>query len=385
MTKNRRWLIVAASVLITLPVATYFTYRFALNELRTQVIAALGDNSEVGEIELSFRAIHLRGLKIKAPANWPAKYALSAEHVIIVPEIAAVLSGTILISQLQIERAYAAVLRDENGKLHVAPSLTEKKLVVPKNPASPGAGKSNATALVIDKLSLKDCAVSFFDAGIASPPLEVKMTGVNADIGNLHMPGLLEKSAIDMAGKISGTGEAGQIHISGWMVFGNRDSEIKTTLRDVDVTTLEPYLIRKAETGVRSGTLDLDLDSTVSAQRVTAPGTLKLKQLQLRADGNGGVGTFMGIPRDTLVDMLRERDGAITIPFKLEGSLNDPRFSLDNAFKARLGIAAATTLGLAVRDLLDAYRKKDDGTADSNDKKDKVGKTLDLLKGLLRR
>ena len=177
MTMTRRWLITLACVLIALPVATYFIYRFALNELRTQVVAALGENSEIGEIELSFRAIHIHGLKIKAPADWPTKYALSAESVVIIPEIASVLSGTILISQLQIDRAYAAVLRDDTGKLHVVPSLTEKKLLVPKNPATPGTDKSTATALVINKLALKDCAVSFFDTGVASPPLMLqKMT-----------------------------------------------------------------------------------------------------------------------------------------------------------------------------------------------------------------
>ena len=198
------------------------------------------------------------------------------------------------------------------------------------------------------------------------------MQDVDARVTNLRMPELKEKSMLKLSAKISGPTRQGALDINGWMIFASKDSELKTSVRGVDIVSLEPYLIKKAETGVRKGTLDLDLSSNVAAQRVSAPGTLKLKSLELRSEG--GVGTFMGMPRDSVMGMLRERDGSITIPFTLQGNLNDPSFSLDGAFKAKVGLAAAATLGLTIRDLLNPAEGGD-----------KVKKTLDTLKGLLGR
>jgi hypothetical protein len=54
----------------------------------------------------------------------------------------------------------------------------------------------------------------------------------------------------------------------------------------------------------------------------------------------------MGLPRDALVERLKDKDGRIEIPFHLAGNLDDPAFSLGRDFKARLSLAAADVLGL---------------------------------------
>ncbi len=377
MTASRRWLFVTAALFLALIIGAFAAYRFALSELRAQVVGALGAESEVGEIDLSFRAIQISGLKLKAPADWPTKYALSAERVVIVPDLGALFTGNILISTIKVERAYLAVLRDRAGKIRLLPSLTERKSA---SGGRPSADSSTSIGVQIGEVGLKECSLSFFDAEVRSPPLEVRMQDVDAHVTKLRMPALSEKSSLKLSAKIAGPSQQGTLNIDGWMVFATRDSELKTSVRGVDIVSLEPYLIKKAETGVRKGLLDLDLKSTVAAQRVTAPGTLKLKSLELRSDG--GAGTFMGMPRDSVVGMLRERDGSITIPFTVQGNLNDPAFTLDSAFKARVGIAAAATLGITIKGLLDVLGNKKDGGSEGGSK---VTKTLDALKGLLGR
>ena len=376
MTAPRRWLLIAVCLAGGLAIGAFVAYRFALGELRAQVIAALGPESEIGEIDLSFRAIQISGLKLRAPANWPSKYALSAERVVIIPDLSSLFSDTVFISTIKVERAYLALLRDRGGKVRLVPSLTERKAKPDRKSASGPA--ATATPVLIGEIVLKDSSVSFFDADIRSPPLEVKMRDVDAQVTNLRMPDLTEKSGLKFKAKIAGPSQEGTLAVDGWMVFANTDSELKTVVRGVEIASLEPYLIKKAETGVRKGVLDLDVNSVIAAQRVTAPGVLKLKALELRSEG--GVGTFMGMPRDSVVGMLRERDGSITIPFTVQGNLNDPNFSLDSAFKAKVGLAAAATLGLTIKGLLDVLGNKQDGSGDSGNN---VNKTLDVLKGLL--
>ena len=374
MTLSTRRLLTAACVAIALTIGFFAAYRLALNELRVQVLNALGPDAEIGDIDLSFRAIQISALKLKSPAGWPAKYALSADAITIIPNLTSLFTDTIVISLIKAEHATLVVVRDRGGKMRMMPGLTERKASSSKNA---GDGASTAMRILIGEVMLKDSSVSFFDAGARSPPLEIKLDNVNARLSNLRMPGLADKSNINISATIKGPVHQGTLSVDGWMVMANKDSDIKTIVRGADIVSLEPYLIKKAETGVRKGVLDLDLHSKISTERVSAPGVLRLKDLELGSDG--GTGTFMGMPRDAVIGMLRERDGGITIPFTIAGNLNDPNFALDSAFKARVGLAAAATLGLTIRDLIDVFgnRKDTSGESDGN-----AGKVIEALKGL---
>ena len=346
MSRARRWGFFAIALIALASTGIFIAYQFALDELRSRVITALGTESEVGEIRVSFKSIEITGLRLKAPADWPVRHVLTAARVVISPDLGSFTSDVFRINRIMIERATLAVLRERNGKLRMLPGMTQKVTTSGTSGAS-----SPASTVLIEVIELKDSSVSFFDAQVRSPPLEIKFENVAAKITNLRIPELTGKSAIELKADVKGLTRSGALSVAGNMEFATRDSEIKTTLRDVEIATLEPYLIKAAETGVRKGTLDLDLAAKVAANRLTAPGILTLKNLELRTSANA-TGTFMGMPRDTVVNMIRERDGRIEVPFKLEGNLNDPNFSVDAAFKTRLAIATAAALGVTIKGLI---------------------------------
>jgi hypothetical protein len=115
------------------------------------------------------------------------------------------------------------------------------------------------------------------------------------------------------------------------------------------MTLLQPYLIKAAETGVRSGTLDLDLNSSIAGNRLRAPGTLTLTGLEL----SSGSSTFMGIPSKLVTSLLQDKKGQISLKFVLEGNLDDPRFSLNEHLVARLGSSLTDMLGVNLKSLKD--------------------------------
>lgn len=342
---SRRLVFVAAAAAIIALLAA-LCYRVALRELRTQVLSALGPDSEVGEIDLTFRAVRIAGLRLKAPRGWPTRDALRAEEITVVPALTSLLTGTVRIARVDVNRAYLAVLRDPAGRTHILPGLRERA----SNAGGGNAKGAARRAVIVDEVRIAASTLAFFDADVRSPPLELRLTDVDARVTALHLPDLNDKSEVRLSARLPGAaGQPGTLAIGGWTAFGSRDAVLKVTMRDAAAASLEPYLVRKAETGVRRGALDLDLDARVTAARVSAPGALKLRNLELSAQG--GIGTFMGLPRDNVLALLREKDGAITIPFTIEGSIEDPRFALDEAFKTRVGVATAVTLGAAARDL----------------------------------
>lgn len=374
MSPIRRWSLIAVAAIAVLAIGLLIAYQIALSELRSRVINALGTQSEVGEIQVSFKDITITDLKLNAPAGWPARYVLTAARVVIAPDLGSFTSGLLRINRIRIERATLAVLRDRTGKLRVLPSFTEKVSATGKS----STAAVPASAVLIESIELKDSTISFFDEEVRSPPLQVNLANVEARITNLRVPELTGTSTIDIKANVGGLTQRGTLAIEGSMVFATRDGKINTALRDVEISALEAYLIKAAETGVRKGTLDLDLAANVKAQRLTAPGKLVLKGLELRSSETTA-NTFMGLPRDAVINLIRQRDGRIEVPFTLEGNLNDPRFALDGAFKARLAIAAAGVLGVTVTGLVtELGGLRDKGTA-----REKVDALRDSLKRLL--
>ncbi|HEY7676825.1 MAG TPA: DUF748 domain-containing protein, partial [Candidatus Methylomirabilis sp.] len=160
-------------------------------------------------------------------------------------------------------------------------------------------------------------------------------------------PSLAGKSPFDLAGVLKGVQRDGRITVAGWAEIATKDSSVKTTLRSADLVALQPYLIKAAETGVQKGALDLDLQSDVSKNRLKAPGKATISDLEL-APAKGGLGTFMGVPRDAVVAFLKTKDNKIAVNFLLEGDINNPQFSLNEALSTRMASSMAETLGVSL-------------------------------------
>jgi hypothetical protein len=138
--------------------------------------------------------------------------------------------------------------------------------------------------------------------------------------------------------------------VDGWAEIAQKNSDISLRLAGVDLVALQPYLIKAAETGVKRGSLDLSLKSTVHNNRLHAPGMITLNNLELAPTGSG-FGTFMGIPRQSVVGALKNRNGQIAIHFTLDGNLDDPAFSLNESFARRVGASVAESLGISIEGL----------------------------------
>jgi hypothetical protein len=85
----------------------------------------------------------------------------------------------------------------------------------------------------------------------------------------------------------------------------------------------------------------------VRANRLKAPGTLTISDLEL-SQPKDAVATFMGLPRDAVVAYLKNKDNKIVLSFVLEGDIDDPRFTLNEALSTRVALSMAETLGLSL-------------------------------------
>lgn len=340
MTRLQRWAAALALTLVILAGLAATGLYYGTRVLKAQVEAALGPESEIGAIELHWNGVEISRLRLKAPAGWPAEDALRAERIRITLDLRGLLDARIRVAAIRIEGAYVSALRSADGKLRVVPSLLERPVPAPEEKHPP-------PEVHIGQVELEDGVMEFYDATIHKPPLKVRLEKLNALVQDIQVPELTGKTKLSLEGMLKGMQKDGHLAIQGWMEIASKDSDITITLRQVDLVALQPYLVKAAETGVKKGTLDLDLRSTVQDSRLKAPGTLTIHNLELDTSGS----TFMGMPRQAVVGLLKDKNSKIDIRFVLEGNLKDPQFKLNESFATKIGASIADALGISFEGL----------------------------------
>lgn len=340
--RARRWLWIGLVAVGVLAVVAVTALHFAAKALKGQIEQALGPDSEVGAIAVGWSTIEIRNLRIRGPKGWPAEDALRAERIVVAPDLRALLSAAPRVHRITVEKGYLSMVRVRDGRLRVVPGLTESK----------PAGKSGVRppTVALGAVELRDTAMDFYDETVRRPAHRLRLENLQALVEDLRVPDLSGRTRLKLEAMVKGVQRNGTAAVQGWVEIATRDSEIVTRLRGVDLVALQPYLIKAAETGVRRGSLDLDLNSVVRKNALRAPGTMTLTGLEL-AEGGGALGTFMGMPRQAVLAALRNNQGQIRMNFTLEGRLDDPKFSLNESFATRVGAGVAQTLGVSIEGL----------------------------------
>jgi hypothetical protein len=339
---NRR-LLIAAAVLGALVVALFAAYRYALHRLQGALLDALGPRASVGAVEISWNRVEVRGLRIRAEREgrqrWPAEDELRAERVLLAPDLVGALSGQWRVGKIAVDKPYLSLYRSRDGKLHVLPALLERAA-----PAAQQAAQQTAAAplVFIDRVQLRDAEVELYDASVRQPAHKLRLAALQADVRDLKLPTLDQPVAIAIEALFKGPQRDGRLQIDGTLTPATHDAKLKADVHGVDLVALEPYLLKVAEGGVKRGSLDLKLDATVQQNKLKAPGTLTLHQLEL-----GKSGSFAGVPQRAVIAAMG-RDGRIEVHFTLAGRLDDPNFSLNEDFATRITAALAERLGVSV-------------------------------------
>jgi len=373
-TLTRRWTFIIGGTLIALLITGFAAFQFAIHALKGQVESALGPQGEVKEIRVSLTSVEIIGIRIKAPttesgksATWPAADQLRADRILIVPSIFDLLTARVALQTIRIEGAYISMLRTKDGQMKILPGLLEahKKAASDNNQQ----GSKKALPISIGTIELINGVIEFYDASVKTPAHKLRIEQINAGIDKVNLPGLDGFSTINLTGVLKGVQQDGKITISGTVEFASKELGIAARLRGVDLIALQPYLIKASESGVKKGSLDLDLNASVQKGKLRAPGTLTLKNLELSSSS----GMIMGMPRNAAVGAMKNRDGNIPVKFVLEGDINDPRFSLNENLTTRIGVSLAKSLGVSIEHLAIGIGSVGSGTVKS------IGESLGSL------
>lgn len=346
----RRRSIIALSLLALAAIGAALAFQFALRRLHSSVEAALGPRATLASVSLGWTGLELNGLRVRSAAGrWPVGDELRADRVTLVPALSSAFGGPWRLHSVTVEGGYLSLLRTRAGALRLLPGLLESPRPAAVAAAASSGSKATTPTLHIGELRLRDVALDFFDASVAGrrgPPHRLRLDPLRADIGPLTLPALSGRTEVSVQATLEGPRRNGRLTIGGHLAPAEGQARLALQAQGVDLIALQPYLLRPGEGAVRRGTLDLTINAKVAHQQLTAPGRLVLTDLDL-ASGGGMLGTFAGVPRQAVLAAM-SRDGRIDFAFTLEGRLDDPKFSLNEALSVRLAISLAAKLGVSI-------------------------------------
>lgn len=346
----RKWLLVVVGLIAFIGIGGAASMHFAARSLKQSVVHLLGPESTVEKLTIGLTRLIMTDVRVKGPEGWPAETALSAERVVIVPDIRRLLSGKVHVTAIMIENGYISALRPrEGGGLKVLPGILgksgEKKL---EKKMEKRGGNTD-----IQAVELRNCTVELFDATVSNSR-KMRIDAVAGTLGNVRVPDLESRINVDLQGGIKGGRHLGSIGVEGWINVAQKSSELEAQVRNVDLALFEPQLIQKVKAGIDRGTFNLDIHSSVRNNVVDAHGVLELTGLKLKT-GKGAFGGLSNIPRRAVIGALADEKEKIALEFKMVGDLDNPGFSLTEGLGLRTATALLKGLGLGFEGLVRAF------------------------------
>jgi hypothetical protein len=363
--KRRRAVWIALGVLVVLVVVGLIASNLVARALKQRVIDTLGPLGSAESIEVGLTAVHLHRVRLRAPDGWPDADPLRADTIDISPDLRELISRQrIRIRRVNVDHAYISMLRGSDGKVQILPNLKQSI----NQPPTPSDGLTNDASpkrnILIGPIHITNSTLDFFDETVGNPPQKTHLTSVTATVGPLSFPNLEVRTTISVNGILPGPQHNGSVAFGGWIILANKDSDTTTTLRNVDVSEISPYLTKSRLTGLRSGTMDLDLRATVTSNVLHAAGAVTLADLELES-GRGVLGNFLSMPRQAALNALKNRDNKIKVSFDVDGNLQDPHFSINESVGVRLAAGLAKALGVSVQGVAEGATSTVKGLGDT--------------------
>jgi hypothetical protein len=172
--------------------------------------------------------------------------------------------------------------------------------------------------------------VDFSDRFI-KPNYSANLTDLSGSITGLAPGG---RGAVDLHGRID---RAGTVQISGSLhPFDATNSlDLSASARDIDLPKFSPYSEKYVGYGIEKGKLSADVHYALNGKALSAQNNIVLDQLTFGEKVD--TPSVFDWPIRFAVALLKDRNGVIDVNLPIEGSLEDPQFSLGGVILKVIG------------------------------------------------
>ncbi|NMK45108.1 DUF748 domain-containing protein [Achromobacter sp. Bel] len=334
-TRQRSVLGTAIAVLLVLA-ALAGVLAFAATRIAEQRISSmLGPRGQVGDVRVGWRQVVLTDVNVPGASG---QAGASAKRIVLEPDWPAFLRHEAVFNSVVVEGFDFAVVRNADGDMKIAPALQAAL-----HAGAGGDGKTRGDRTIrIAELILRDGRLDFEDAVISKPPHRIPFKNVQARLSPVLIPGDGAHSDMTFSGTLEDNrnGES-TVRAQGWLQIGGTDADMKVAVRNMDIRHAAPYLSEKDAGSLTGGAMDLDMNTTIANRELRASGSVALRGLTFSGDG-----TLFSLPRKAVLAAMKDKSGALRFDFKLQGSLDNPKFSVRRGFAAQVAQGFGRAIGV---------------------------------------
>jgi hypothetical protein len=338
----------ALSIVILLAVSAgtvWWGYAHLTGLLQGQLRKIAGNDLSIGKVIAHWDRIELEKVVLLRHGNRPFDKRLSVERIELNPRLKSLMSGRLELGVIQIVNPYLLLEIAPDGSL-VKPALMTKK-------ADNGAKQDDRPLpVVIDGIVINGGRMEILDWGAGrkkavglSNPKEryhrLRFSEIAFELGRLQFPTLDEPTPLRLSLKDEG---GGLLTMDGMVSTRGGDCNLKLDLKGLKIIHYRPYFMKEGDLGISSGEASVASNISVVKRQLTTPGTVTLKGLAF--DDSGSKGILMGLPAKALINFMADNNGELKVNFSLNGSLDNPRFTVRDSFAHEVASAISRKLGI---------------------------------------
>ncbi len=338
----KKWLIIAGIILI-LFVGGYLLLSFyAVKFIQAQVQKAIGPGFTIAQIKVKITHLSINGIRFEDPST--KQKFFQVEEMRIYPDLPSFLKKRLHIREWTIIRPSFFFYRTREG-VFVGPWVSIKK----EEKGGEATGKEEkkegeAIHIKVDRLRIQKGSIDFDDMKAGEIPGQIRLREVGLEIKNIEYPLVSSRSPIELKGRIKGKAKEGEIVTKGWIDLKTSDMEISIKMEGVELKTFEPYYRKRVSAEIESGHMNMDATVTIKSKKIDAPGQAELTDLHI-----GEKGTVFYLPAETLASRLEKKGNRVKVQFHVKGNMDDPRFTLQEAFLTQMAFSLAEALGFPIK------------------------------------
>jgi len=230
----------------------------------------------------------------------------------------------ITVGRLALSDYYARVVITENGQLNAAQIFSPPDKGPTSPPEKPRPGEKSAPLpLTVKEVTLQGGQVDFSDY-FTRPNFQTRMVDLGGRVRGLSTQAS-EPAEVVIQGALE---NQSPLEISGQInpLSQDKDTNLKLTFRNIELSPFSPYSSKYLGYTLAKGKLTLELDYKIADRQLQARNRIFFDALTLGDRVESPDAT--SLPIKLALALLTDRQGRIELDVPVQGSLDDPQFSV---------------------------------------------------------
>ena len=239
---------------------------------------------------------------------------------------------TVAVGAVRMDQFYARVILNADATLNLQQLLApESAATAAPGPAAtaggvttkelPPSSRSAGLPVSIGRIELSNGEVQYSDFFVR-PNYSTHLTEVSGSVSALSAA---QDGTVELTGRVEGSAP---VDVRGTLNPFSQQLALDVTGKatDIDLPPLTPYSVKYAGYGIQKGKLSFDVHYRIDDRKLVATNRLKLDQLTFGEHVDSPTATRL--PVLLAVSLLKDRNGVINLDLPIQGTLDDPQFSV---------------------------------------------------------